>query len=135
MNKSLKNNCSVLKMELKDVERKIAQQAAKLQGVDLDRTVQQVNQEKQEKQHRLDTGTVSTATEATACSVEEPCALTLFPPSVSACLLCLGMVHGQMSCVLSSGTCPVSFTQEWPGEGLQARYPCHVQWRPLEFSL
>lgn len=43
-------------MELKDVERKIAQQAAKLQGVDLDRTVQQVNQEKQEKQHKVDTG-------------------------------------------------------------------------------
>lgn len=43
-------------MELKDVERKIAQQAAKLQGLDLDRTVQQVNQEKQEKQHKLDTG-------------------------------------------------------------------------------
>ncbi|XP_027283327.1 DNA repair protein RAD50 isoform X2 [Cricetulus griseus] len=42
-------------MELRDVERKIAQQAAKLQGVDLDRTVQQVNQEKQEKQHKLDT--------------------------------------------------------------------------------
>ncbi|XP_019497706.1 PREDICTED: DNA repair protein RAD50 [Hipposideros armiger] len=42
-------------MELKDVERKIAQQAAKLQGLDLDRTVQQVNQEKQEKQHKLDT--------------------------------------------------------------------------------
>lgn len=42
-------------MELKDVERKIAQQAAKLQGVDLDRTVQQVNQEKQEKQHKMDT--------------------------------------------------------------------------------
>lgn len=45
-------------MELKDVERKIAQQAAKLQGVDLDRTVQQVNQEKQEKQHKLDTGNI-----------------------------------------------------------------------------
>ena len=43
-------------MELKDVERKIAQQAAKLQGLDLDRSVQQVNQEKQEKQHKLDTG-------------------------------------------------------------------------------
>ncbi|XP_022348806.1 DNA repair protein RAD50 isoform X2 [Enhydra lutris kenyoni] len=42
-------------MELKDVERKIAQQAAKLQGLDLDRTVQQINQEKQEKQHKLDT--------------------------------------------------------------------------------
>lgn len=45
-------------MELKDVERKIAQQAAKLQGLDLDRTVQQVNQEKQEKQHKLDTGNI-----------------------------------------------------------------------------
>lgn len=45
-------------MELKDVERKIAQQAAKLQGLDLDRTIQQVNQEKQEKQHKLDTGNV-----------------------------------------------------------------------------
>ncbi|XP_075848753.1 DNA repair protein RAD50 isoform X2 [Microtus pennsylvanicus] len=44
-----------LQMELKDVERKIAQQAAKLQGVNLDRTVQQVNQEKQEKQHKVDT--------------------------------------------------------------------------------
>ncbi|ELR61781.1 DNA repair protein RAD50 [Bos mutus] len=44
-----------LQMELKDVERKIAQQAAKLQGLDLDRSVQQVNQEKQEKQHKLDT--------------------------------------------------------------------------------
>ncbi|XP_057631650.1 DNA repair protein RAD50 isoform X2 [Chionomys nivalis] len=44
-----------LQMELKDVERKIAQQAAKLQGVDVDRTVQQVNQEKQEKQHKVDT--------------------------------------------------------------------------------
>ncbi|XP_013363788.1 PREDICTED: DNA repair protein RAD50 isoform X1 [Chinchilla lanigera] len=42
-------------MELKDVERKIAQQAAKLQGIDLDRTIQQVNQEKQRKQHKLDT--------------------------------------------------------------------------------
>nr|XP_045363781.1 DNA repair protein RAD50 isoform X2 [Camelus bactrianus] len=42
-------------MDLKDVERKIAQQAAKLQGLALDRTVQQVNQEKQEKQHKLDT--------------------------------------------------------------------------------
>ncbi|XP_078509222.1 DNA repair protein RAD50 [Lissotriton helveticus] len=42
-------------MELKDVDRKIAQQAAKLQGVDLNRTVQMVNQEKQEKQHTLDT--------------------------------------------------------------------------------
>lgn len=43
-------------MELRDVERKIAQQATKLQGVDLSRTVQQVNQEKQEKQHSLDNG-------------------------------------------------------------------------------
>ncbi|XP_071752076.2 DNA repair protein RAD50 [Centroberyx gerrardi] len=42
-------------MDLKDVERKIAQQASKLQGVDLTRTIQQVSQEKQETQHRLDT--------------------------------------------------------------------------------
>ncbi|XP_077122070.1 DNA repair protein RAD50 isoform X2 [Ranitomeya variabilis] len=41
-------------MELRDVERKIAQHATKLHGVDLSRTVQQVNQEKQEKQHNLD---------------------------------------------------------------------------------
>ncbi|XP_072002092.1 DNA repair protein RAD50 [Engystomops pustulosus] len=41
-------------MELRDVERKIAQYATKLHGVDLSRTVQQVNQEKQEKQHDLD---------------------------------------------------------------------------------
>nr|XP_014352959.1 PREDICTED: DNA repair protein RAD50 [Latimeria chalumnae] len=42
-------------LELRDVERRIAQQAAKLQGVDVSRTVQQVNQEKQETQHKLDT--------------------------------------------------------------------------------
>uniref|UniRef100_A0A8C2ZBF5 RAD50 double strand break repair protein n=1 Tax=Cyclopterus lumpus TaxID=8103 RepID=A0A8C2ZBF5_CYCLU len=42
-------------MDLKDLERKIAQQAAKLQGVDLTRTIQQVSQEKQETQHKLDT--------------------------------------------------------------------------------
>ncbi|AWO99946.1 putative DNA repair protein RAD50 [Scophthalmus maximus] len=42
-------------MDLKDVERKIAQQAAKLQGVDLTRTIQQVSQEKQETQHKIDT--------------------------------------------------------------------------------
>ncbi|RXN26699.1 DNA repair RAD50 [Labeo rohita] len=42
-------------LDLKDVERKIAQHAAKLQGVDLSRTMQQVSQEKQETQHRLDT--------------------------------------------------------------------------------
>uniref|UniRef100_A0A4W3KCI2 RAD50 double strand break repair protein n=1 Tax=Callorhinchus milii TaxID=7868 RepID=A0A4W3KCI2_CALMI len=42
-------------MELRDVERKIAQQAAKLQGVDVSRTMQQVNQEKQEMQHKLET--------------------------------------------------------------------------------
>ncbi|XP_035290608.1 DNA repair protein RAD50 isoform X3 [Anguilla anguilla] len=42
-------------LDLRDVEKKIAQQAARLQGVDLNRTVQQVNQEKQETQHRLDT--------------------------------------------------------------------------------
>lgn len=42
-------------MDLKEVERKIAQHSAKLQGVDLSRTIQQVSQEKQEIQHRLDT--------------------------------------------------------------------------------
>ncbi|XP_065143320.1 DNA repair protein RAD50 [Paramisgurnus dabryanus] len=42
-------------LDLKDVERKIAQHAAKLQGVDLSRSMQQVSQEKQETQHRLDT--------------------------------------------------------------------------------
>ncbi|XP_078407239.1 DNA repair protein RAD50 [Cetorhinus maximus] len=42
-------------MELRDVERKIAQQAAKLQGVDVNRTMQQVNQEKQEKQLQVET--------------------------------------------------------------------------------
>uniref|UniRef100_A0A3B3QVD8 RAD50 double strand break repair protein n=1 Tax=Paramormyrops kingsleyae TaxID=1676925 RepID=A0A3B3QVD8_9TELE len=42
-------------LDLKEVERKIAQHAAKLLGVDLNRTIQQVNQEKQETQHRLDT--------------------------------------------------------------------------------
>uniref|UniRef100_A0A3Q1I3L4 Zinc-hook domain-containing protein n=1 Tax=Anabas testudineus TaxID=64144 RepID=A0A3Q1I3L4_ANATE len=44
-----------LVMDLKEVERKIAQQATKLQGVDLTRTIQQVSQEKQETQHKLDT--------------------------------------------------------------------------------
>ncbi|XP_068457067.1 DNA repair protein RAD50 [Clinocottus analis] len=42
-------------MDLKELERKIAQQAAKLQGVDLTRTIQQVSQEKQETQHKQDT--------------------------------------------------------------------------------
>lgn len=42
-------------MDLKEVERKIVQHAAKLQGVDLTRTIQQVSQEKQETQHKLDT--------------------------------------------------------------------------------
>lgn len=42
-------------LDLKEVERKIAQHSAKLQGVDLSRTIQQVSQEKQEIQHRLDT--------------------------------------------------------------------------------
>ncbi|KAL4659760.1 DNA repair protein RAD50 [Arapaima gigas] len=42
-------------LDLKEVERKIAQQAAKLQGLDLSRTVQQVKQEKQETQHHIDT--------------------------------------------------------------------------------
>ncbi|KAL7989173.1 hypothetical protein Chor_011839 [Crotalus horridus] len=40
-----------------DVERKIAQQAARLQGVDLGRTLLQVSQEKQEKKHQWDTVT------------------------------------------------------------------------------
>ncbi|XP_034961294.2 DNA repair protein RAD50 [Zootoca vivipara] len=43
--------------DLKDVERKIAQQAAKLQGVDLGRTMLQVSQEKQERKHQWDTVT------------------------------------------------------------------------------
>ncbi|XP_074865462.1 DNA repair protein RAD50 [Carettochelys insculpta] len=43
--------------DLRDVERKIAQQATKLKGVDLSRTVLQVSQEKQEKNHLLDTVT------------------------------------------------------------------------------
>lgn len=42
-------------MDLKGLDRKIAQQSAKLQGVDLNRTIQQVSQEKQEMQHKLDT--------------------------------------------------------------------------------
>ncbi|XP_068187944.1 DNA repair protein RAD50 [Antennarius striatus] len=42
-------------LDLKEVERRIAQHAAKLQGVDLTRTIQQVSQEKQETQHKLDT--------------------------------------------------------------------------------
>ncbi|XP_038269930.1 DNA repair protein RAD50 [Dermochelys coriacea] len=43
--------------DLRDVERKIAQQANKLHGVDLGRTVIQVSQEKQEKKHLWDTVT------------------------------------------------------------------------------
>uniref|UniRef100_A0A8C4WBK4 RAD50 double strand break repair protein n=1 Tax=Gopherus evgoodei TaxID=1825980 RepID=A0A8C4WBK4_9SAUR len=43
--------------DLRDVERKIAQQANKLQGVDLDRTLMKVSQEKQEKKHLWDTVT------------------------------------------------------------------------------
>lgn len=46
-------------MDLKEVERKMAQHAARLQGVDLSRTIQQVSQEKQETQHRLDTSELS----------------------------------------------------------------------------
>ncbi|XP_046898994.1 LOW QUALITY PROTEIN: DNA repair protein RAD50 [Hypomesus transpacificus] len=42
-------------LELREVERRLAQQSAKLQGVDLSRTMQQVNLEKQDTQHRLDT--------------------------------------------------------------------------------
>ncbi|XP_044310204.1 DNA repair protein RAD50-like isoform X2 [Varanus komodoensis] len=41
--------------DLRDVERKIAQQATKLQGVDLGRTLLQVSQEKQERKHQWDT--------------------------------------------------------------------------------
>ncbi|NXM31141.1 RAD50 protein, partial [Oxyruncus cristatus] len=43
--------------DIRDVERKIAQQEAKLLGVDLSRTVLQVSQEKQEKKHVWDTVT------------------------------------------------------------------------------
>ncbi|NWU21432.1 RAD50 protein, partial [Dyaphorophyia castanea] len=43
--------------DIRDVERKIAQQEAKLLGVNLSRTVLQVSQEKQEKKHLLDTVT------------------------------------------------------------------------------
>ncbi|XP_052545763.1 DNA repair protein RAD50 isoform X1 [Tympanuchus pallidicinctus] len=43
--------------DIRDVERKIAQQEAKLLGVDLNRTVLQVSQEKQEKKHLWDTVT------------------------------------------------------------------------------
>ncbi|XP_034461595.1 DNA repair protein RAD50 [Hippoglossus hippoglossus] len=41
--------------DLKGVERNITQHGAKLQGVDLTRTTQQVSREKQETQHRIDT--------------------------------------------------------------------------------
>ncbi|XP_072846288.2 DNA repair protein RAD50 [Pogona vitticeps] len=43
--------------DLRDVERKIAQHATKLQGVDLGRTLLQVSQEKQERKHQWDTVT------------------------------------------------------------------------------
>ncbi|NXK86738.1 RAD50 protein, partial [Formicarius rufipectus] len=43
--------------DIRDVERRIAQQEAKLLGVDLSRTVLQVSQEKQEKKHLWDTVT------------------------------------------------------------------------------
>ncbi|KFZ54458.1 DNA repair protein RAD50 [Podiceps cristatus] len=43
--------------DIRDVERKIAQQEAKLLGVNLSRTVLQVSQEKQEKKHLWDTVT------------------------------------------------------------------------------
>lgn len=49
-------------MDLKELDRKIAQQAAKLQGVDLTRNIQQVSQEKQETQHKLDTSRFSSFT-------------------------------------------------------------------------
>lgn len=44
------------------MERKIAQDAAKLQGVDLTKTTQQVSQEKQETQHKLDTSKMTSST-------------------------------------------------------------------------
>ncbi|NXM05334.1 RAD50 protein, partial [Tyrannus savana] len=44
-------------IDIRDVERKMAQQEAKLLGVNLSRTVQQVSQEKQEKKHSWDTVT------------------------------------------------------------------------------
>lgn len=47
---------SYFQTDIRDVERKIAQQEAKLLGVDLNRTVLQVSQEKQEKKHLWDTG-------------------------------------------------------------------------------
>ncbi|XP_078086817.1 DNA repair protein RAD50 [Mustelus asterias] len=56
-------------MELRDVERKIAQQAAKLQGVDVSRTMQQVSQEKQERQ--LQAKTVSNKIELKRKMIEE----------------------------------------------------------------
>ncbi|NWU98736.1 RAD50 protein, partial [Upupa epops] len=43
--------------DIRDVERKIAQQEAKLLGVDLNRTVLEVSREKQEKKHLWDTVT------------------------------------------------------------------------------
>lgn len=51
-----------VQMDLKEVERKITQHAAKLQGVDLTRTIQQVSQEKQETQHKLDTSKMTSYT-------------------------------------------------------------------------
>lgn len=47
---------SYFQTDIRDVERKIAQQEAKLLGVDLSRTMLQVSQEKQEKKHLWDTG-------------------------------------------------------------------------------
>ncbi|OXB76675.1 UNVERIFIED_CONTAM: hypothetical protein H355_008714 [Colinus virginianus] len=48
---------ALLVTDIRDVERKIAQQEAKLLGVDLSRSVLQVSQEKQEKKHLWDTVT------------------------------------------------------------------------------
>lgn len=111
-------------MELKDVERKIAQQAAKLQGVDLDRTVQQVNQEKQEKQHKMDTGDVCLLThkDFSAPPHMQFCPalwdaqyiLLLSPSKYQLCFpaLCnrLGILEGQMSCTRSQ-----LYLWEWLG--------------------
>lgn len=63
-------------MDLKEVERKMAQHAARLQGVDLSRTIQQVSQEKQETQHRLDTSELS-GWGGAALSQREPLIMSL----------------------------------------------------------
>lgn len=92
-------------MELKDVERKIALQAAKLQGVDLDRTVQQVNQEKQEKQHKVDTGNVCLLTPHKDISAA-PHAFIL--PLLSKCHFCFFALCNRPGIVESGELCSFS---------------------------